>query len=337
MKGKILLFILVTGIFVFLMVGCVITPPDDFPPPEPPSAPVVKQLAEAKPCGIAVDDTHVYWTEGCASESIVFDGTIWKVPIAGGTPVRIADSLNHPAKITVHGGYVYWTEWGLQMVRKMAVDGGPIFNIGQQVGSSHSRPAVRGNYVYWNDGKNVKRSDINTAVQQNVTQFPNDPAYDVKDFALDTNFVYFTRWRGGFVQRRQISPAAGLVLVMNPTNPNTGLPDDHPAAIAFDGTYVYWGEHRSNTGFIKRIPQNGGAVDIIDQNVVNIYDLAVDNNYVYWTGGLAPQNTKLYRKPKSGILPVIQIATLVSMQTDVIARNGKIFWGDPAQGVFVAE
>ena len=105
-----------------------------YPFPGPLPVPLVQHLASGEPCGIAVDDNYVYWTEGCACESIEPDGKIWKVPINGGDSEIIADNLDHPAKITVYNGNVYWTEWGgSQLVRKMSVNGGTIYDIGYNI------------------------------------------------------------------------------------------------------------------------------------------------------------------------------------------------------------
>lgn len=65
----------------------------------------------ARPEGIAVDATHLYW----ASSG---DGTINKVPIAGGAPVIIATGQVQPENLAVDGTHVYWTDTVANVVVK---------------------------------------------------------------------------------------------------------------------------------------------------------------------------------------------------------------------------
>ncbi len=51
--------------------------------------------------GIAVDAEHVYW---CAQSAI------WRVPLAGGKAVKLAQDQQNRWEIAVDGSFVYWTE-----------------------------------------------------------------------------------------------------------------------------------------------------------------------------------------------------------------------------------
>lgn len=66
----------------------------------------VRKLARTRcPTGhVAVDATTVYWTQG--------DGSVWMVPRAGGTALRLAADQETPVGIAVDQTYVYWTEMG---------------------------------------------------------------------------------------------------------------------------------------------------------------------------------------------------------------------------------
>jgi len=54
-------------------------------------------------CGVAIDDANVYW-----ANYMIKNGSIMKVPKAGGTPVVLARTAA-PAMILVDSTYVYWT------------------------------------------------------------------------------------------------------------------------------------------------------------------------------------------------------------------------------------
>ena len=61
-------------------------------------------MGQTGPLGIAVDATHVYWTT-------YGDGTVMKVPLAGGSALPLASNLattsRHPSAIAVNATFVY--------------------------------------------------------------------------------------------------------------------------------------------------------------------------------------------------------------------------------------
>ena len=56
--------------------------------------------------GIAVDDTHVYWSDGGSP------GSVYKVPIQGGATMLLATNLQHPTGVAVDATSVYWVNAG---------------------------------------------------------------------------------------------------------------------------------------------------------------------------------------------------------------------------------
>jgi hypothetical protein len=70
--------------------------------------------------GIALDDTHVYFS--CGGFGPAEDtGTVWRVGKRGGTPVLLAEHQIHPSNIAVDHDFVYWSSEGSR--RKAAADG----------------------------------------------------------------------------------------------------------------------------------------------------------------------------------------------------------------------
>ena len=61
---------------------------------------------------MAVDGTHVYWTDPgpSSSTSVPTPGTILRVPLAGGTPENLAGNTIGPFGIAVDDTNVYWVE-----------------------------------------------------------------------------------------------------------------------------------------------------------------------------------------------------------------------------------
>ncbi len=68
-------------------------------------APVPLATGQASPHGVAIDATHVYWTNRG-------DGTVRKVPRGGGKAVIVAKNQVAPGAIVVEGDSVFWVNEG---------------------------------------------------------------------------------------------------------------------------------------------------------------------------------------------------------------------------------
>jgi hypothetical protein len=84
----------------------------------------VCQLAVCQPApvGVAVDGSHVYWTNE-------WSGTVMKMGLDGSAPTTLASHQNQPHAVAVDASYVYWTtfDWGTTgggTVMKVGLDGG---------------------------------------------------------------------------------------------------------------------------------------------------------------------------------------------------------------------
>ena len=65
-------------------------------------------LTAGTPFALAIDASHVYWTDTAA-------GTICQAPLAGGNPVILASGQASPISIAVDAANVYWTTSGAVM------------------------------------------------------------------------------------------------------------------------------------------------------------------------------------------------------------------------------
>jgi len=93
---------------------------------------------------IAVDSTHVYWTEGYGS-----DRRVMKVPRSGGGAVSVlASGQEYPSGLAIDQTHAYWIEEGRRRVMKVPLSGGLPVTI-----ASMQRPgggiAVDAENVYW--------------------------------------------------------------------------------------------------------------------------------------------------------------------------------------------
>jgi len=110
------------------------------------AGPEIVQLAGhlTAPCGIAVDMTHVYWSDKGAH-------TIMKVPKGGGEPVTLATGVGDvQSPLAVDATSVYFADYDSGTVMKVALGGGTVETlVAGSPGSNASGVAVDASYVYF--------------------------------------------------------------------------------------------------------------------------------------------------------------------------------------------
>lgn len=181
--------------------------------------------------GIAVDAESVYWTSAD-------EGTVMKVPIAGGAPVALATGQDSPLGIAVDATHVYWVNEG-GTVMKVPVAGGPP----SAIADGQLKPkdiAVDATSVYWtNDGGTVMKAPLEGGSPVALAEGQRNP----RKLAIDAESVYWTN-DDGTVKKVPIGGGAPETLA-------TG--QDHPLGITVDATSVYW--TNSAAGTVMKLPK----------------------------------------------------------------------------------
>jgi hypothetical protein len=98
---------------------------------------------ETGPAGIAIDATSVYWANQ-------IDGTIRKVPLAGGSPATIQSGQMNPTAVAVDDDWVYWANTGGNTIMKGSKNGGSAEIVATADFPSHV--AVDAQAIYWAAG-----------------------------------------------------------------------------------------------------------------------------------------------------------------------------------------
>jgi hypothetical protein len=234
--------------------------------------------APAEPQGIAVDSVSVYWTSA--------DGSVWKVPISGGSVTTLVMGAGAPAAsaqgIAIDSSAVYWSDPTNGNVLKVPLSGGAPTTLasGQD---NPGGPAVDGTSVYW----------VNTA----TASFPTLPAGAVLKVALGggapttlasgTNFLP-APWSIGLSSTNVYwigavkSDMALLTVPISGGVPTTLGTDQFDWPIVLDATSVYSRDGQS----VVRFPLAGGDPQtLVAGQTEQVLGVAVDSARLYWGDG----------------------------------------------------
>jgi hypothetical protein len=151
----------------------------------PKSGGVPRVLTDAarRPGALAVDATHVYWTEDLADGQ----GAVVSMPLAGGTPLTLASGQSAPRGIAINATHVYWTAtWDKTLSRVLLAGGALEIVANAEVYPSHV--ALDDKFAYWVGGYAVQKVRLQGGETE---QEPGDDF--VNDLAVDATSVYFVQ------------------------------------------------------------------------------------------------------------------------------------------------
>ncbi|MGK2956070.1 MAG: hypothetical protein ACSLFI_10430 [Solirubrobacterales bacterium] len=151
------------------------------------------QTANDLNCGVAVDDSHIYFNNyilGGIGRATLDGGNVENTFIAGGI------NPQHP---TVAGGHIYWTNKGYGCppgcsVGRADLDGNMIDQ--EFIPGTHDPPsgvAVDDSHIFWGNGDFVGRSNLDGS---GVNPTFLDTGDFVCDVAVDSGHLYWARYGG---------------------------------------------------------------------------------------------------------------------------------------------
>jgi hypothetical protein len=239
------------------------------------AAETTKILAEAQwaPCGIAVDERYVYWTNRGS-------GTVMRVPKGGGSALVLAKAQANPHSLLLEGESLFWINWSegdhtTGAVMTMARRGGKPRVLaaagGQPIGQEL---AVDERFVYFTRGSELVRVPKTGGA---VTQLASGLA-TVTALAVDATHVYAAA--ADSKQLVRVAKADGTSAVL-------AAPNAFPWRIVLDADNVYYTVN-SGEPALFRVAKKGGISSRLSWGAVSPETLEIDGSRLILGGWPTP-------------------------------------------------
>jgi hypothetical protein len=230
-------------------------------PPPPPTATVLTSNV-GRTMNIVADSMWLYWANYTSSNQ----NTVVKMPLAGGTPLPLANIQYGGSRVAVGGGSVYWVDGAGAPtdILKVSVDGGMTMTV-MSGSNAISRFTVGSDAVYWTIPGVVLKVGLDggTSTMVGGVQSPGE-------IVADATGVYWID--GGSIFKAGLQQGADTTLLAQAQSPTNLTLDGHG--------YLYWVEANDN---LMRISTYGGTPESVHYDSANpIRTIAVDASGFYW-------------------------------------------------------
>lgn len=278
------------------------------------------------PRSIAVDGTHVFWTNvGSDGFSGVLPGSVTRVPLEGG-PVEVLVDLGQDGRaalgLAVDATTIFFTAGGGFVspddgAYHAPLNGGAPTQIAEAAISLAM--AIDATHVYWGANENVTECCPGVVRRMpkgggDVEHVATGPSI-ITDMALDGTHVYWTTSESGAVLRAALGGSEVVELA-------TGLAEPSSLALGGDSVYVVASGGISGDGnALVRVPKEGGAPEVLVEGVL-VRAVATDEEHLYWAG-----YEMLQKIPLAGGDPVV-LATEVHLPTDLVVDATHVYVAD---------
>lgn len=228
-------------------------------------------------CGDVSDRTEAT-TDGTWVYFGTLDGGLWRVPAAGGDAEDLAQGLGDLFDLEIVDGSVYWTAFFDGVVGSVAVDGGPLRIIAEEL-FKPSSVAVAGSYVFvtqYDDDLPVMRYDLD---QRTATPLYLEQDYAGHAFVLGDALYFATGTNNGNTPTpllRGSFDGAPLELVMDA--------EGSFADIQVEGQTLWWARYRADDSSILRTDLGARAVVTTTLHALPEHPLrlALTPDRIYW-------------------------------------------------------
>jgi hypothetical protein len=281
--------------------------------------PVLVVGQQSAPAWIAVDATHIYWTNSG-------NGTVWRADKDGTNKLQIAQGQLTPWVIRVRNGRVYWGQdtTGGFVASAPSAGGGPVLDM------SGPQPSPRGmdvddSYVYFDtedtDAGTFQRALLDGGGATVLATQQGSP----KDLVVTPQWVFWSNFADGTIMRYQI--ASGTIAPFVKQLPG-------PFGLGWDGTFLYWtcrANGAADAGSIGRIAVDGSQKTTLADGLGAPRAIAVDANYMYFTSEL---EGTVRRIPPAGGTPTV-IASGQVQPWGIAIDDQFVYWAAKGGGTIL--
>ncbi len=260
-------------------------------------------VAEDNPTSIALDDTHVFWTNEVGA------GAVKKVAKTGGTSTTLSAG-NRPDRITTDGTKVYWAQDGT--VKAVSVDGGTVSTLAT---STVAVIALDSAWVYWTthlDG------DVRRVVKGGGTASVLASGQSPTGLVVDGDVLFWVDRLASKIYELPVTGGTPTVVASS-----TG---DSTMTLMHHAADLYW--PNISTAEILKVAKLGGTPIAIATNEFPIGALAVDSSGIYWT---RLDDATIRRANLDGTDPVV-ITTTQTSAFGIALDDTHIYWTELLAG-----
>jgi hypothetical protein len=249
-------------------------------------------LADAiAPRDLEIDAQSIYWVD---------DGSIWKMPLAGGAPaLLVAPAPSKAEAIALDGTHLYAAlsgdEYGTGSIIKVALGGGEPSTLTALSSMHPTSIAVDATHVYWGNGNSPGTVVAKVAIDGGE-HVPVVAGYGFADaIVIDGHSLYWSSYEsvatdagiGVASALSKIPIAGGDVLRLAQSS-------EQPSGIAVDGSAIYWTFGTTNPeykGVVQAVPLEGGSGFALGARQDTPLSVASNGRTVCWTSSTPTART----------------------------------------------
>lgn len=251
---------------------------------------------------VVSDGTFVYWSDGQGSGQ----GSIYKVPVAGGTTTTLSSGHDQPFLLKLYNGQLYWPDFYKGIMSMPAAGPGPA--VRRWTWGAVADLAVDASGVWWVSANTSQLLHDG----QVASTYTDDPPTGL---ALDTNDVYTVRFRTSISRQSK----AGGVSTQFINDPAASGP------MVASGGYLYW---IASGRDIKRSPLGGGPTETLVTGQSSARFLVVDGSDLYWlTDGVYPDyGTGRVKFLRGGVGMPVTLAEAQPAPSGLTVDAQNVYW-----------
>jgi hypothetical protein len=263
---------------------------------------------------LAVDLLNVYWANGKATPA----GTVYKVPINGGTPVLVQGTLDIPHGIASDDVDVFWTSAGSGEIWKASTNGTgtPTAIVNGQKAPTDIVVTATG-LVWLNGDGSIFMSDKSGGnVNQVIAPNMNGGTHN-GHLRVGGTTVYWTDTNAGGVFSAPV--------VKNATaTPLTG--SANARFLDIDLKDIFYSAGAGATSTVDTTPLAGTTATPLLSNQAASQGVALDVLHLYWANGGSGANTGTINRAKKDGTNVVQLATGQNFPGCIALDALSIYW-----------